>query len=232
MIFFSILSLSYVGLVLLICSLLLPCFNLGFNAYCQGPPSEKIIALTFDDGPNEPYTSQILDILKEKKIHATFFLVGNHIRRFPETVKRIQQEGHVIGNHTDNHEGLFYKSPQEIREQFDRWEEAMRPFGYQATLFRSPHGWKSPFLNEILRERNMKLMGWTRGVWDSDRPGVDVLFQRITSHPQNGMILLLHDGDGSRESADRSHTAEVLKPAIEFYEKQGFRFVTLNEMMR
>jgi len=221
----------FVGLFL--ASTFIPCFNLFQPALCRGPSPEKWIALTFDDGPNEPYTSRILEILKRHQVPATFFLIGKNVERFPEVVQRISQEGFLIGNHTYDHRPLLLMGPTEIKKEVEDWEKVVPPLISPSyfKLFRAPHGWKPPFLKSVLKEKGYRLIGWTRGVWDTDRPEANVLFERLTNHVQNGEILLLHDGVDTREGVDRSSLVEVLPRVIEYYRSQGFRFVSLPEMI-
>lgn len=216
-----------------LCYALIPCFNWPLASYCRGDAAKKWVALTFDDGPNEPYTSQILDILAQKQVPAAFFTVGASVSRSPEVVARMLREGHMVGNHTQTHRGLIALKPEEIREELAGWERAVAPIGASAPkLFRAPHGWKSPFLGKILAETGYRLVGWTRGVWDTDRPGEEVLFHRLTARPENGMILLLHDGVEGTPGADRGDLIAVLPKVIDHYRALGFRFVGLPEMMQ
>ena len=228
----------WVVVVLTVCYLLIPCFDPLREVVCHGPRSarsahsERSVALTFDDGPNEPFTSQILDILKEQGVSATFFVVGKNVERFPAAVERIVREGHAVGNHTWDHRSLIGMGPASIRAEIGEWERAMEAIGLpNARLFRAPHGWKTPLLSLVLREKGYRAIGWTRGVWDSDQPGVAVLYHRLTRRPRNGEIILLHDGADARAGIDRSQTVEVLPRAIQFYRSHGFRFVTLREML-
>ncbi|MFO1462261.1 MAG: polysaccharide deacetylase family protein [bacterium] len=210
----------------------IPCFPGFGSALCQGPSREKWIALTFDDGPNEPFTSQILDILEAKQVPAAFFTLGNSISRNPEVVARMRRSGFTVGNHTQDHRPLWNLSSAEIASEIESWERAMAPFGIPSPkLFRSPHGWKSPFLSKILEDKGYRLIGWTRGVWDTDNPGEEVLLSRITARPTPGMILLLHDGINGVPGADRSQLVRVLPRIIDDYRAQGFRFVSLGEML-
>lgn len=224
--------LGIVGLALVYS--LVPCFSIHEKILCQGPADHPWIALTFDDGPNEPYTSAILDILKDEQITATFFIVGKYAAEYPETVQRIAREGHAIGNHTMTHEPLVFKGKAAIENDIDQWEEtinAVSPKPLELKLFRSPHGWKSPFLSVVLRQKGYRLIGWTHGVWDSDQPGKDVLLERLRRAGENGAIILLHDGDGDRARADRSQTVHALKEIIPYYRSRGFRFVTIPEIL-
>ncbi len=222
------LLLSTLGIGLWLASTFLPCFSLTHVPLCRGPQSEKTLALTFDDGPNEPHTSQILDILARYGVRATFFTVGSHMIEHPELISRMQREGHDIGNHTFTHRPLAFANTAEIERELASWESAFR--GAPATLFRAPHGWKSPWLQGTLDRRGYRLIGWTHGVWDSDKPGTEILLKRLRKAAENGAIILLHDGDGDRDRADRSQTLAVLPEFIEYCKNQGFEFLTVNEM--
>lgn len=202
----------------------IPCFGL---AECEIPSSEKVIALTFDDGPNEPYTSQVLEILDHYHVPATFFLVGQHALQFPEVVSRIAEKGHLIGNHTWSHRPFVFQSPQNIENEILKTEEILQPF-QKIEWIRSPHGWKSIFLMSILKKHHYRLSGWSAGLWDSDQPGVEVIVNRFKKRLKPGMILLLHDGDGDRDFADRSQTVAALPQIIEYAQSQGYRFIKLS----
>lgn len=197
------------------------------------PCDPPAVALTFDDGPNEPYTSRLLDILKRQKVKATFFLLGQNAARYPGTVRRVAAEGHEIGNHTWNHEVLPLKSPGYIRDQI-RWTSALiRAFtGISPRLFRAPHGWRNPFVNTIAREEGCIPAAWTLGVWDTDRPGAEVIVRRTLRGLRNGCILLVHDGRGVEPNPDSSQLVEALPKIIEESRRKGLRFLTLSEMMR
>ncbi len=212
----------------------IPCFDLSGATLCHGPTGslEKTLALTFDDGPQEPYTPQILDVLKRENVPATFFVLGKYVRKHPETVRRLLQEGHAVGNHGDSHTPLAFQDADFARREIEGWEAAMAPIGLPSVkLFRASHGWKNPWLLSLLREKGYRLIGWSVGVWDSDRPGSDVLWKRLQDLP-GGSIVLLHDGDGDREGEDRSQTVAVLTPLIRHYKALGFRFVTVPELLK
>jgi len=224
----------FVAGVLFLGSVFLPCFSLNDSVICHGPRSEKIIALTFDDGPNEPYTSRVLDLLEARKIPATFFLVGKNVERYPDVVHRMLREGYPVGNHTWDHRPLIWMGPEEIRGEVEKWEEAMASTGLplpSLKLFRAPHGWKTPFVSRVLHDKGYRLVGWSRGVWDSDQPGTAVLFRRLTRGIGSGDIILLHDGGEARAGIDRSQTVEVLPEIIDHYQSLGFRFVSLQEVL-
>lgn len=232
----SALLLAWLGVGSLLASLFIPCFPLFASPVCRGPRAERQLALTFDDGPHEPYTSRILDTLARYHIHATFFLVGERMNRYPEVVARMLRDGHAVGNHSWDHRSFAFASSRDIERDITRWESAIAPLLERAgakrtTLFRAPHGWKSPCLGKVLAARGYRLIGWTHGVWDSDRPGEDVLLRRLKAVPENGAIILLHDGDGDSAAADRGQTAAVLPQVIDYYQSLGFRFVTVPKLL-
>ena len=222
------------GMVFLLVYVLVPCFDPFGDVICRGPTDQPVMALTFDDGPNEPYTSQILDILKRYQVPATFFVVGKHVRRYPEVARRIWQEGHEIGNHSWHHRPVMTMSRARIAHEVRAWEaemaSVMPPAFRPSRVFRAPHGWKTPLLVSVLKPRGYRLIGWTHGVWDSDQPGEAVLRGRLHQVLDNGAIILLHDGDGDRDDADRSQTVAVLPELIEFYRGQGYRFATVSSL--
>ena len=198
----------------------------------KGPKHPKSIALTFDDGPNEPYTSHILDILKEFDVRATFFLIGENVERFPEVVRRHVVEGHEIGNHTYSHDALPLKFPGRIRDELRRTSQLIhRTTGVRPRFFRAPHGWRNPWMGRVAKEEGCVPVAWTLGVWDTDRPGAHVIVERTLSGLGSGCILLLHDGRGTELRADSSQLLAALPIIIREARLAGYHFVTLSEML-
>lgn len=231
LIFWTAATTFFLAGVIFLTSHLLPCFNLFHQAFCRGSENRPWIALTFDDGPNEPYTSQILKILEDNHVPATFFMVGENLTRHPELIKKIYSGGHELGNHTYSHTPLIFLTSGEIKEELNKWEQVASPNPTAPKLFRAPRGWKSPFLNPLLKEKGYQLIGWTRGVWDTDQPGSEVLFQRLTKGIGPGEIILLHDGMENESGVDRSDLVEVLPKVIQHYRGLGFRFVTISQLL-
>ncbi|MFZ2446622.1 MAG: polysaccharide deacetylase family protein [Syntrophobacteraceae bacterium] len=201
--------------------------------FWKGAPGLNRIALTFDDGPNEPFTSRIADILKEKQIRATFFVAGRNCERFPGSVKRLAEAGHEVGNHTWSHEVLPLKTPARIREEIARTSARIEEeTGKKPSLFRAPHGWRNPWVNRIARECGCAPVAWTLGVWDTDLPGVETIVRRTLEGVRDGCVLLLHDGRGIECDADSGQLVRALPVIVDELERRGFTFVTLSEMMR
>jgi peptidoglycan-N-acetylglucosamine deacetylase len=194
------------------------------------PGDEPVVSLTFDDGPNPRATPRILDVLRRERVHATFFVLGRHVERWPELVRRMALEGHQIGNHGFFHRKLHRRTPAYVRDDITRGTEAIvRASGVRPHHFRAPHGFRSPWVTPIAASLGQCTVGWSLGVWDSDRPGADVIASRAIQGMHAGSILLLHDGDGYDPEGDRMQTADALPTIIDGLRGRGFRFTTLPE---
>jgi peptidoglycan/xylan/chitin deacetylase (PgdA/CDA1 family) len=188
----------------------------------------KVVALTFDDGPNPDATPLILDTLAEKGVRATFFVLGSHAERWPELVRRISAEGHQLGNHGYFHRKLQFKSPFYVRRDIRLGIRAIKRAGAPAPrYFRAPHGFRSPWTTPIASHYGERTVGWSLGVWDSDKPGVDEIVRRTLEGVSPGSIVLLHDGDGYNPDGDRMQTAAALPYIIDRLKAQGYGFATL-----
>lgn len=188
----------------------------------------KVVALTFDDGPNPDATPRILDTLGEKGVRATFFVLGSHAERWPELVRRMSSEGHQLGNHGYFHRKLQFKSPFYVRRDIRLGIRAIKRAGAPAPrYFRAPHGFRSPWTTPIASSYGERTVGWSLGVWDSDRPGVNEIVRRTIEGVTPGSIVLLHDGDGYNPDGDRMQTAAALPHIIDRLTDQGYEFATL-----
>ncbi|MDQ3243857.1 MAG: polysaccharide deacetylase family protein [Gemmatimonadota bacterium] len=192
------------------------------------PTREKQIALTFDDGPNPEATPRILDTLREYGVLATFFVLGRHAERWPEIVHRVMTEGHQIGNHGYFHRKLHFKLPYYVKRDLGLGKRAIeRATGSTPRFFRAPHGFRNPWVSSIAGSLGERTIGWSLGVWDSDRPGVKAIVDRTLDGTRPGSIILLHDGDGYNSDGDRLQTAAALPGIIEGLRKRGYEFVLL-----
>lgn len=192
------------------------------------PSDRKVVALTFDDGPNPDATPVILDTLRRKGVRATFFVLGSHAERWPELVQRISHEGHQLGNHGYFHRKLHFKSPFYVSRDIKLGIRAIRRAGAPAPrLFRAPHGFRSPWTTPIASSYGERTVGWSLGVWDSDRPGADEIVKRTLEGVSPGSIILLHDGDGYNPDGDRMQTAAALPIIIDRLKEEGYEFATL-----
>jgi peptidoglycan-N-acetylglucosamine deacetylase len=189
-------------------------------------------AITFDDGPSAEYTPQVLDALAAAGVHATFFVLGRHVRAHPEIAQRIVAEGHELASHGDDHSLLTFQGPTGIAHQLRAADDAVQTAtgAAPAPLFRAPHGFRSPFLVPVARSLGYRVVGWTAGVWDTAKPGIDRIVQRSVAKLHPGAILLLHDADGSGNGDDRSQTVQALPQILAAGRQQGIEFVTVSEL--
>jgi peptidoglycan/xylan/chitin deacetylase (PgdA/CDA1 family) len=190
---------------------------------------DRAVALTFDDGPNPDATPLVLDALATRGVKATFFVLGRHAERWPELVRRVADEGHSIGNHGYFHRKLHLKSPGYVRRDLELGTQAIEIASrVRPSLFRAPHGFRSPWVTSIARSLGQRTVGWSLGVWDSDRPGVEAIATRTVEGARPGSIVLLHDGDGYDPSGDRVQTARALPLIVDRLLAQGYRFDLLD----
>jgi peptidoglycan/xylan/chitin deacetylase (PgdA/CDA1 family) len=193
--------------------------------------SEKVVALTFDDGPSE-YTRGVLDALQKANVKATFFLLGKNVEKHPELVRQIFQEGHEIGNHSWSHQPLIFQWPSFIKEEIRRTDQAIRDCGYQGPIhFRAPYGRKLFVLPWILSKTGRAHILFDVIPDDWANPGTSVIVDRIVKQVKPGSIILCHDGCGDEVSNDRSQTVEATEPAIRVLKNAGYRFTTVSELL-
>jgi peptidoglycan/xylan/chitin deacetylase (PgdA/CDA1 family) len=187
-------------------------------------------AITFDDGPSAS-TAQVLDILAAEGVQATFFVLGRHVTRFPEVIRRAQAEGHAIGIHGLDHTKLTGAAMSEVERQIDRTVHALDRAGVGAApVYRTPHGIKTRSVFAVASDRKLTLWAWSRGVWDTDRPAADVLVSRATRLARSGMVLLLHDGRGDEDNPDVSSMVTALPQILYTLKARGFAFVRLADV--
>ena len=197
---------------------------------------EKIIALTFDDGPNEPYTSEVLSYLREKNIPATFFLVGKCIERYPELIKQIQNDGHVIGNHSVSHAVHKYFTSLSFKNEILSNQKIIeKHIGKKPALFRPPWLFHQPFLLQTVRRLGMTPVS---GVFchpmevlqSSGRPTAEQIAAHVQKVAKPGSIIIFHDGFDAR-GGDRHATAGAVRQVINQLEQDGYRFVTVDKLL-
>jgi peptidoglycan/xylan/chitin deacetylase (PgdA/CDA1 family)/uncharacterized membrane protein YbhN (UPF0104 family) len=192
--------------------------------------SERVVAITFDDGPSPDTTPRILDALRDADRRATFFVLGRHAELYPEVVERIVREGHEVANHGYSHGILVFASPRRITGELARTQRLLQARGAAPVrYFRAPHGFRNPFVVRVARRLGYRVVGWTKGVFDTALPGVDVIVQRSRDALRPGAILLLHDADGNGDG-DRSQTAAALPAILAAVDEGGYEAVTVGEL--
>ncbi|WP_078378478.1 polysaccharide deacetylase family protein [Sutcliffiella halmapala] len=199
--------------------------------FLQGSTDQKRVALTFDDGPDQRFTNDVLDVLNEYNVPATFFLLGSRAVAYPEIVTRIQNEGHVIGNHTYFHPNLVDESDlNTLEREVTRTEDALYDIiGYRTHLFRPPYGFLYNELVEKLAEMQYLVIGWSVDSldWQEDPP--EVIASNVLDIVHPGAIILMHDG--ADWDGDRTNTIESLHQIIPTLQEQGYEFVTVPELL-
>ncbi len=186
----------------------------------------KAIALTFDDGPWPTTTTQILDILKENNIKATFFWVGRYLQSYPEIGKQVAAAGHAIGNHTWNHEYLKYNEYGAARE-IDRTSSLIEELtGVQTSIFRPPGGILNNGLVAYAQKKNYAVVMWSADSFDW-RTLTESLMDNVMRQANSGGIVLMHDGGGNR-----ARTVKALPDIIARLRKEGYIFVTVPELLQ
>ena len=194
---------------------------------------ERVVALTFDDGPCHPYTGQLLEVLDRDGVRATFFQVGNNVRREPNLAAEVASQ-HEIGNHTFTHPHLVWSRTGTVREQLLRGQEAIHDAsGTLPSLFRVPHGWYGPQVISTAEELGMRCVGWSVMAWDWGRPPWEIIQRRILRGVRPGGVTLLHDGQDTDAfpKVDRSHTVAAVPHIIRSLKAHGYGFLTLSELM-
>ena len=187
-------------------------------------------AITFDDGPS-PSTAAVLDILAAEGVPATFFVLGGNVERHPQIVRRARDEGHAVGIHGMDHAKLAGASEAAIERQVSGVTGVLAGAGVTpASVYRTPHGYKSPGVFAVARRHGLTLWAWSRGVWDTDRPDPSVLVRRATRLARSGMVLLLHDGRGDERQPDVEPMLRALPEIIRELKRRGFAFVRVGDM--
>ena len=194
---------------------------------------ERVISLTFDDGPCHPYTEQLLEILDREGVRATFFMPGHNVRREPGLAAEVASV-HAVGNHTYTHPHLTWSRTSKVREELERGQEAIeQATGVVPTIFRVPHGWYGPQVISTAGELGMRCVGWSVMAWDWNKPPAEKIQHRILRGAGPGGVTLLHDGQDTDAfpTADRSRTVAAVPQIIRALKSAGYSFATVPELM-
>ncbi|MDF2439727.1 MAG: peptidoglycan-N-acetylglucosamine deacetylase [Abditibacteriota bacterium] len=185
-------------------------------------PGDKVFALTFDDGPWPVYTRQILRILKEHDVRATFFMVGSVVRAYPKIAREVKAAGHAIGSHSWSHASR----PRNAVAEIQRTNLALREIGVRNTMFRPPYGLlKNGMARQALKEKQAVFI-WSADSNDWRKPGARRIANSVLNQATPGGIALLHDGGGAREG-----TVAALPRILSKLKERGYRLVTLPELL-
>ena len=197
------------------------------------PGGGKQIALTYDDGPNDPHTLQLLEVLARHDVKATFFMIGRFVRERPDIVGEVSRAGHVIGNHTFTHPLLIFESEEKTRAQLENCRAALHDvIGEHSNLFRPPFGGRRPATLRIARELGMEPVMWNVTGYDWNAPPAAVIERKVARRIRQGDVILLHDGGHKGMGANRSQTVIATDNLIRRYKDQGYEFVTIPAIAR
>jgi len=209
-----------------------PTMHLYGRSFIGLPPGSRQLALTYDDGPNDPGTLRLLDVLAKYDVKATFFVLGKFVQQKPEIVRALASAGHVIGNHSWDHPRLIFGSKAELRSQVERAQKAIfDACGVTPTLFRPPYGGRRPGTLSAVRKLGLEPVMWNVTCYDWKPITADKVFAHAQRQIRGGDVILMHDGDQARMGADRSHTVEATDRLIAHYKAEGYEFVTVPQMI-
>jgi len=203
------------------------------RTFTGGMRGNKKIALTYDDGPNDPHTLKLLDVLEKHSVRATFFMIGRYVRQRPDIARAVAQAGHVIGNHTFSHPLLIFKSEAQTRQELVDCHQALQDaIGEHSKLFRPPFGGRRPATLRIARSLGLETVMWNVTGHDWNAPPAGVIEKKVMRQMRGGDVILLHDGGHSAMGADRAQTVIATENLIGRYKDQGYEFVTVEEIGR
>ncbi|HKH99837.1 MAG TPA: polysaccharide deacetylase family protein [Candidatus Sulfotelmatobacter sp.] len=192
----------------------------------------KQLALTYDDGPNDPHTLRLLEVLAKHQVHATFFLIGRYVSQRPGIARDLVKAGHIVGNHTTTHPLLTLLSEAHIRRELSGCRVALQEtVGEHSSLFRPPYGGRRPAVLRIARELGFEPVMWNVTGYDWTAPPAAEIERKVTSQIRGGDVILLHDGGHRQIGVDRSQTVLATDHLITRYKSEGYEFVTIPQMM-
>jgi len=190
--------------------------------------TEKVVALTFDDGPDKPYTEQILGVLDKHNVKATFFVLGGNAKANPDLIKKIMASGHDLGNHTMSHQKMKGRTVEAMRNDIASVDKILRDLGYEKEItFRAPFGITSPNLKEALQQLNKRMVLFTFLPQDWTKISAQQIYDNVMKQMKPGLIITLHDGGNHREN-----TVKATEMLIENLQKQGYRFLTVSDLLK
>lgn len=208
----------------------------------SGPKDRHVVALTYDDGPNPPYTDQLLAVLRAERVHATFFVVGRAVAAYPQVVRQERLDGDAIGNHTWSHEHLVLDDANALRTTLERTDRAIySAAGVHPRIMRPPFGGRDWLVIGEARK-----LGYTAVMWsvplakDWEYPPARIIAARVLRYATDGAIIDLHDGNEGilcnrrrlpARVCDRSADVAATRLIVETLKRRGYRFVTIPQLL-
>jgi peptidoglycan/xylan/chitin deacetylase (PgdA/CDA1 family) len=208
------------------------------DTFLGTPGQGRRLALTYDDGPNDPHTLHLLDVLARHEVQATFFLIGRFVRSRPEIVRRIIAEGHAIGNHTYSHPNLLFCSEKRLRHELYTCEKMLADAGLppgangHRKLFRPPFGARRPMTLLVARAMGYVPVMWSVAGFDWRTTTAQRVERHLTRNLRGGDVILLHDGGHRAIGADRAPTVTATDRLLRRCKDEDFQFVTVTEWLK
>jgi peptidoglycan/xylan/chitin deacetylase (PgdA/CDA1 family) len=200
------------------------------RAFC-GSPGGNRVALTFDDGPNDPHTQRLLDVLDKHGVKATFFVIGRYVKQRPDIAREVARRGHVIGNHTFTHPRLIFLPAARVREEIVQCRQAiLDAVGEHSNLFRPPWGARRPGTFTLVRQLGLEPIMWNVTGFDWNAPSAEYVEGKV-SRARGGDVVLLHDGGHAAFGTDRGKTVEAVDWLIPRLKSANQSFATIPEMI-
>jgi peptidoglycan-N-acetylglucosamine deacetylase len=197
-----------------------------------GIRGSKQIALTYDDGPNDPHTLKLLDVLAKHNVRATFFMIGRYVQQRPDLARAVAQAGHVIGNHTFTHPLLIFKSEAQTRTELIDCHKALdSAIGKHSNLFRPPFGGRRPATLRIAQKLGLQTAMWNVTGYDWNTPPAAVIEKKVARQMRGGDVILLHDGGHRAWGEDRAQTVTATDNLIRRYKDEGYEFATVPQIL-
>lgn len=212
---------------------------LGMSSYSQafgafpyrGDTDEKVVALTFDDGPNEPFTSRLAGILARRDVRATFFQVGKAVLRYPDVTRRLVDEGHVIGCHGFTHDFPVYLRRRTIAPDVRQGMDALETVGLRPALYRPPWLLRVPATDSVIAAEGMRTVsGEFCHALEVFQPRASMIANGVLAKVRPGSIIICHDGWDGHEG-NRASTVAAAEIVIDRLLEDGYRFVTVDQML-
>jgi peptidoglycan-N-acetylglucosamine deacetylase len=196
------------------------------------PLRQKVVALTYDDGPNTPYTTEIVDYLHAQHVVATFFVVGRAVQAHPAVVRLEVADGNALGNHSWDHAHLVLETSRHVARELTLTDAAIvKAAGVHTRLFRPPFGARDYAVLDVARRMGYQVIMWSVPLpRDWQNPSPQVIRDRVLPYVRDGSIIVLHDGNRGRPG-NREATVQATKLIVQALEAQGYRFVTVPELL-
>ena len=232
-----------VGTVIIVIGILMAAFFFFFDqavllrsgTFYRANIPEKVVAITFDDGPSPVWTPAILDALDKAGVKATFFMLGEHVQKYPKVAKLVVERGHEIANHSMHHNNFIYYDKYQVEKDIKDAEKAILvATGVTTHLFRPPKAWLSKREKKKIREFGYEVVLWTLNSKDWVNFDDKYIVRYLVKNVRPGDIILFHDSGGffKSEEGNRVETVNSIPRLVEKLKGQGYRFVTVGELLR